>query len=197
MRELQCYLCDMAKRLRVSDQQIGKKEIEVDELMPFLDAYELCKGEALLIADAGESPDFVCARANCEFVGIELTRVMRDPATSRWEGILERKEHMEYDEALEQLYFLIERKEDSRKRRYSLRVPETILILQLVDRPLNGFAHYIEGLQDDFRHHGFVEVWLADYSGREAYGDIELFGLFPPDIWGLHRRPQPDRKPFG
>lgn len=36
---------------------------------------------------------------NGNFVGIELTKVMRDPETAWWEGILERKEHMEYDEA--------------------------------------------------------------------------------------------------
>jgi hypothetical protein len=181
----------------VSDQQIGKKEIELDELVPFLEAYELCTGEALSIADTGENPDFVCAREDGNFVGIELTKVMRDPETAWWEGILERTEHMEYHEALEQMDILISRKDTARERRYSVRVPETILVLQLVDRPLVGFVHYLEGLRDDFRNHGFVEVWLADYSGREAYGDIELFGLFPLDSWGYYRRPRPDRKPFG
>lgn len=31
----------------------------------------------------------------------------------------------------------------------------------------------------------------------EAYGDIELFGLFPRQWWGRHSRPWPDRKPYG
>jgi hypothetical protein len=123
--------------------------------------------------------------------------VMRDPATAWWERILEPKEHMEYDEAIAQMDFLIERKDAARKRRYSLRVPETILVLQLVDRPLNGFVHCLEGLQDDFKNHGFVEVWLADYSGHEAYGDIDLFGVFPLDRWGYYCRSRPDRKQFG
>jgi hypothetical protein len=41
-----------------------ERAIEIDELTLFLDAYELSQGEPLLIVDAGENPDFVCARAN-------------------------------------------------------------------------------------------------------------------------------------
>ncbi len=41
-------------------------------------------------------------------------------------------------------------------------------------------------LCDDFNDHGFAEIWLADYTGLEAYGDIELFCLYPSEQWGGH-----------
>ena len=44
---------------------------------------------------------------------------------------------------------------------------------------------------------GFLEVWLADYTGIEAYGDIELFGLKPEKYWGFHERESPSLKPYG
>jgi len=72
-----------------------------------------------------------------------------------------------------------------------------MLVLQLVDGTLDNIMWVFDGLRDDFVDHGFEEVWLADYSGQEAYGDIELFGLFPARWWGYHRRPCPYRKPYG
>jgi hypothetical protein len=72
-----------------------------------------------------------------------------------------------------------------------------MLVLQLVDGSLDVLRHLLDGMNDEFEDHGFAEVWLADYSGLEAYGDIELFGLFPNQWWGHHQRPWPDRKPYG
>ena len=76
-------------------------------------------------------------------------------------------------------------------------VEHTILVLQIMDGSLDTIAPMMEGLEEDFKGYGFKEIWLADYSGLEAYGDIELCGLYPPEIYGFHQRPLPDRKPYG
>ncbi|MCG6538254.1 MAG: hypothetical protein L7F78_26940, partial [Syntrophales bacterium LBB04] len=77
------------------------------------------------------------------------------------------------------------------------KVAEVILVLQLMDGTLNQLRVVLADLQDDFTSHGFSEIWIADYSGLEPYGNIELYGLFPMKWWGYHERPWPDRKPYG
>jgi len=72
-----------------------------------------------------------------------------------------------------------------------------MLVLQLVDGSLDVLQLLLAGMNDEFKDHGFAELWLADYSALEAYGDIELFGLFPEKWWGYHQRPWSDRKPYG
>jgi hypothetical protein len=52
-------------------------------------------------------------------------------------------------------------------------------------------------MKSDFAGYGFVEIWIADYTGIEAYRDIELFGLAPVRWWGYHQRQNPYRKPYG
>ena len=63
----------------MSDQQIGKKEVEREELYPFLEAYEWVTGESLSLVESGENPDFVCKRPDGSEVGIELSKITRDP----------------------------------------------------------------------------------------------------------------------
>lgn len=181
----------------MSDQEIGKKMVESVELGPFLEAYERATGSALSVIEGGESPDFICVHASGEIIGLELTKVMRRRDVARWERILDRKEEMAPYNMLMEVQALIEQKEGARKARYSARVPTTTLVLQLTDGSLDGLVQLLDGLSDEFNDHGFAEIWLADYSGLEAYGDIELFGLYPESIWGYYRRPWPDRKPFG
>lgn len=171
--------------------------VESMELDPFLDAYERVTNNALSAVEEGENPDFICIRTNGEIIGLELTKVMRRRDIARWERILDRKEEMTPYDMLMEVHVLIEQKEGARKARYSARVPNTMLVLQLTDGSLDGLMHLLDGLNDEFNDHGFAEIWLADYSGLEAYGDIELFGLYPEKIWGYHRRPWPDRKPYG
>jgi hypothetical protein len=99
---------------------------------------------------------------------------------------------------LEFIAHQFDRKEKARAKRYVGKVAETILVLQLVDGSLSrGFKWMLEGLGDDFADHGFAEVYLADHSSVDAYGDIELFGVYPQTHWGFHQRPWPDRKPYG
>lgn len=181
----------------MSDQELGKKLVEGMELDPFLEAYEWTTKSALSIVESGENPDFICARATGGIIGVELTKVMRRRDIARWERILDRKEEMAPYDMLMELQPLLEQKEEARKTRYVGRVPQTMLVLQLVDGSLDVLQHLLDGMNDEFKDHGFAEVWLADYSGLEAYGDIELFGLFPDQWWGYHQRPWPDGKPYG
>lgn len=181
----------------MSSHEIGKKEIELEELWPFLTAYEHATTEQLSLVCAGEDPDFICARADTSKIGIELTKVTRDPRDKVAERILLQKHEMEPYETIEKIHLLIEKKEKARQNRYIKNIRDTILVLQLVDASLDSLKYILKTLQNEFNNHGFYEIWLADYSGHEAYGDIELFGLFPPKMWGFYQRPQPSRKPYG
>lgn len=181
----------------MSNQELGKKQAEGMELDPFLEAYEWTTKSALLVVDGGENPDFICARTTGEIIGVELTKVTRRRDIARWEHILDRKEEMAPYDMLMKLQSSLEQKEGARRARYVARISQTILVLQIVDGSLDVLQYLLDGLNDEFKDHGFAEVWLADYSGLEPYGDVELFGLYPDEWWGYHQRPWPDRKPYG
>lgn len=181
----------------MSDQEIGKKEVEREELYPFLEAYEWVTGERLFLVESRESPDFVCKRSDNSEVGIELAKVTRDPEEIFWDEVVKGTPQIDAYAATEYMHYLIEKKERARSARYVSRVKDNILVLQLVDGSLDGIMWIFDGLQADFTDHGFSEIWLADYSEYEAYGDIELFGLYPEKWWGYHQRPWPERKPYG
>ena len=181
----------------MNDKEIGKKEVERMELDPFLEAYRHSTGRVFKCCWGLENPDFICERDSGEKIGIELTKVMRDPRDKFWEQVLFRKEEPESYEFLETIFHLIEKKEEARKKRYVEAVGDIILVLQITDGSLNNIAPMLDGLEDDFNGYGFEEIWLADYSGLEAYGDIELFCLYPARIFGFYQRPRPDRKPYG
>jgi hypothetical protein len=180
----------------MSDQQIGKKEMELIDLHPFLEAYEYATGERLKLLGAAECPDFVCSRPTGEKIGIELTQIMRDPETAFADSIFGREE-MEPFEAVELISHQLDTKEEKRQKNYGILSNKTILVFQLNDCPLSSLKNFIEGLQDDFINHGFVELWLADYTD-DAFHDIHLFCLFPSKIWGYYERPYIyGSKPYG
>ena len=171
---------------------------EEEELYLFLEADELTTGDVLKCVRAGESPDFVCVRSDGEEVGVELTRVTRSPDEEFHDRVILRKAHQEAQEALDVAFELLEDKEGKRARLYGEFTNSTILVLQLFDCPLAALMRILdEQLQSDFSENGFLEIWLADYTDVEAYGDVELFGLKPLEWWGYHERPRPGRKPFG
>jgi len=160
----------------------GEKHIECMELDYFVDAYEYAMGEKLTPIAATEAPDFKCQRADGTIIGLELTKVMNS---------LESEDNMTGMEALDKLYESLERKK-------GLATGKIILVLQLVDCQISELKYLLdESLANDFGSYGFVEIWLADYTGMEAYGDIELFCLYPIEHWGYYQRPYPERKPYG
>lgn len=166
----------------ILDNENEKKHVERMELDYFVDAYEFAIGEKLTPIAATESPDFYCQRADGTVIGLELTKVMNS---------LESEDYMTGMEALDKLYESLDRKK-------GLASENIILVLQLVDCPIAELEYLLdESLKNDFGSCGFAEIWLADYTGIEACGDIELFCLYPSEQWGYYQRPYPERKPYG
>lgn len=182
----------------MSDQDIGKKMVEESELEYFIDAYESLIGEKLVVLHRGEKPDFVCKRADGTPVGVELTKVMRDPESAHWEAVLDHQEYMTSGAALDLVYEAVAKKAEKMAEDNRIDINDTILVLQLMDCPLSELKNMLDrDLQKDFISYGFSEIWIADYTGLDAYGDIELFGLCPLKWWGYHQRHNPYRKPYG
>lgn len=182
----------------MSDQQMGNKEIEWFGLDYFIDAYEWVTGEQLTELGSCESPDFICARPNGEQVGLELTRVMRDPEEAQLDRFVDRRYEQDPQETLERIFELLEDKDKKRYRNYGNWADKTILVLQLCDCSLRSLRPFLtDDVREDSSGYGFIEIWLADYTEIEAYRDIELFGLFPIKSWGYHQRQNPYRKPYG
>ncbi|HIJ53225.1 MAG TPA: hypothetical protein HPP66_08735 [Planctomycetes bacterium] len=181
----------------MSDQQMGKKEEERIGLDYFIDAYKLVTGEQLTELGSFESPDFICARATGQQIGVELTEVRRGLWEALWDRILDRKYEADAQDTLDRIFALIEKKDKTRSTNYGNWADKTILVLQLRDCSVWSLRPFLDDIREDFSGYGFVEIWLADYTEIEAYGDVELFGLVPSKWWGYHRRENPYRKPYG
>ena len=101
----------------MSDKELGKKVVEEEELLSFLDAYkEVVEDHLACSFGRNERPDFICYRPDGTSVGIELVRVMRDPRDAQADYILDKIEFMDGEEALEMLYHMIEKKEKKRRQ---------------------------------------------------------------------------------
>ena len=98
--------------------------------------------------------------------------------------------------ALESLADTIDRKDGKRRTGEWAQRGNTILVLQLHRCPLSDLVPYLEDVgRWEFTGHGFREVVIADHSELDAYGAVELFGLFPRRLWGHHERYR--GKPYG
>jgi hypothetical protein len=176
-------------------QEMGQKMIEEFHLGYFLDAYEWVTGERLCVARSRERPDFVCQRPDGSYVGIELTRVVRDPEAGWSDEVFSHQEYMSAPDAIFRINCAIVVKDEKRRSGRWLHPDATILVIQLMDCPICDVG--LDLLPEDVDPHGFIEVWVADFTGLDAYGDIELFGVYPPQWWGHHERPNASRKPYG
>jgi hypothetical protein len=181
----------------MSDQEFWKKDAEIGELSVFLEAYEDATGESLAMVGCSERPDFICERQDGILVGVELTRVMRDPESATCELIMMRREFRDPMDAIDHIWPTAERKSQKLKAGSWHYADNTILVLQVMDCPLSELCWLLEECSspDDYADLGFSEVWVADYSELDAYMVIELFGLYPQRWWGYRER---DRgKPYG
>ena len=52
----------VGRKTKMSDQYIGQKMVEEEDLYHFLDAYAEVTGQALEVVGCGERPDFICRR---------------------------------------------------------------------------------------------------------------------------------------
>ncbi|MEW5897426.1 MAG: hypothetical protein AB1668_07055 [Nanoarchaeota archaeon] len=178
----------------MSDKEIGQKMCEEHDLRYFIDAHKYVTGEELIIVSRSEKPDFICER-NGRQIGVELTKIIRNPQDAFWDRVINRQDYMNCSHALDFVYKLVALKTKKKNKGNWI---ETILVLQLMDSALSEIKILLDkSLQGDFSGSGFFEIWLADYTGLDSYGKIELFGLYPKKWWGYHRRNNLHYKPYG
>jgi len=178
-------------------QELVKKEDEKEALEYFLEAYEQITGETLSLLKDSERPDFICERTDGTVVGIELSKVRRShPNDIMAVEIVFKRNYMLPEAAFKVIQMSLLVKE-TKRRESSWQLPEsTILILELVDIPLIDLKPWLRRESfPDLADTGFLEIWLADYTGLEAYDNVELFCLRPEQWHGYHRRLS--QKPYG
>lgn len=172
-----------------------KKEEESEELSCFLGPYAALTGEQLTLV-AAERPDFVGTRSSGERVGVELTAIVRDPEDALWDRLLRNVYTMSGSDAVGTMWDLASRKAGKLGEPDWQCPNDTILVFLFRGAAIADAMHSLDAtLQHEWASLGFTEIWITDLSGRDAFGDAELFGLHPAKWWGWHRRPL--RKPFG
>lgn len=166
---------------------------EEDQIEQFVAAYHEVTGESLKLVRKRERPDFHCHRQSGADVGVEVTIVTRPPDESFFQDSLDAVRTMDADDAAAMICAQIQRKEELRNSPGWFLSESCILLLSTPDCRLSDLDGHL--FADDFQDNGFKEIWIADFTEMEEYGEIELFGLKPLTYWGHHRR---DRgKPFG
>lgn len=170
-------------RLEVSDHALGMKVVETEELHYFLEAYDITPGEPLHFGSPSEHPDFICSRQDGGLVGVELRWVMCD-GPSRFRNSVFGGDPSLY-EVVDEMCWAIAEKDRKRRTGVWTHRDNTILVLQQSDCPLARPGPWLDDLgPEEFTDHGFAEIWIANYSEFDAYGNIELFGLYPESLWG-------------
>ena len=181
----------------MSDQNMGKKMVEGVGLEQFLDAYAVVTGTPMAVVSSGESPDFICARPNGKQVGIELARSSHDYHSAKWDKMMEDRV-MSARDLLDAVNITIEQKRRKIKSAHWRTPYCTILVVQLLDYTFDSLAWTKErSLSNDYARMGFLEIWIADYSTLEAFDEVRLTGLYPPEFWGCHDQPALKGKPYG
>lgn len=181
----------------MSDSDLGKKMVEEQHLSYFLDAYSVVTGTPLSLSSSGESPDFICVRPSGELVGVELARSPHDRERAVDDRIWTDRTMASCD-LLEAIGGIITSKERLRRAPHWRTPATTILVIELLDYSFESLAWTGDSsLGDDYASTGFIEIWLADHSTLDAFGEVRLIGLYPPHFWGVHEQPALERKPYG
>ena len=171
--------------------------IEEENLAYFLDAYGAITGSSLSILSRGESPDFICARPTGELVGVELARSPHDHERAVDDRIWGDGTMDSYD-LLVSIAGMITAKQCKRESPHWRTPHNTILVIELLDYSFASLRWTEDSsLSDDYANAGFVEIWLADHSTAEAFGEVRFIGLYPRRSFGLHVQPALEGKPFG
>lgn len=175
-----------------------KKDEEREALDYFLAEYEITTGNKLTVLHESESPDFLCANAAGKQIGVELVRAMKNPELMSWRRILDKLDYADSLDTWIRAQEAIHRKDERRQAPHWQTPLDTILVVQLVDCPIQEVADHIEDdLVAECAATGFSEIWLADYTKLEAFGTVQLYGLKPEKFRGLHERCYGSWKPYG
>jgi len=167
-----------------------KKETEYEALMYFLEAYEEITGQVLAAVEKSERPDFICCKQNGIKVGIELVQVRRGhPNRVFIDKYIYKQEYMSPEDAIEILQMEVVKKEKKRNERDWKLPLSSILLIELPEIPLSNIVNRISpNNTPDIYSTGFTEVWIVDFTGIEAYGNVELLCVTPQMTMGYYRR---------
>jgi hypothetical protein len=181
----------------MSDRDLGKKMIEEDHLLRFLEAYATVTGISMSVASKGESPDFICTVPSGERVGIELARSPHDYHRAVYDRIWTDRTMSAHD-LLSAVHMTIQDKQQKRQSSHWRTPDRTILVVELLDYAFDSFGWTQDrSLSADYADAGFLEIWIADFSTLAAYREVRLIGLYPREVWGVHDQPALGRKPYG
>lgn len=190
-----------ARRARRSPEEAEmdrrlKKEREAQDVDAFIATYHRATGLTLEIEEEAEDPDFIARRSDGLQVGIELTAVREGPAETFYRPILTGNPEWDYDEALDQMCFLV-RQKATKVARYRTTCNILVLLNEESDFKLLC-AEAVHVPIEDFANAGFSEIWAADYRGIRTgmHQEIELFGLYPEQHRKLTERSDRDKKPY-
>lgn len=182
----------------MSNQDIGKKAAEENDLEPFLKEYERITNFSLKIIERTERPDFIVQRSDGTQLGIELTKVMRDPESLFWARVLSGEEFADPVKTAIHLQKLIYRKNAKRSGSGWTLPDRTLLVLQLMDSSIDQVVLFLnDQIIKELNETGFFEIWLADYTILDAFGTIQLYGIKPKMWQGLHSHSRTGNKPYG
>jgi hypothetical protein len=191
---------------RITNFPVFENIEESEQLKYFQQAYKKITGEWLKHVRKSERPDYICSRPDGSLVGVEFTLITRDPDDSSWDSILDGDQFMDGSECLDLVCVAIATKgaklKNTNPETTAWQLPDSsILVLSTPDCPITEIETF---LNDDARDEllgishqsGFSEIWIADHTEVEVFGNVELFGLFPIEFWGCH--PNYSRgKPYG
>lgn len=118
------------------------------------------------------------------------------PATFDWDRIIDNREHMKADDALEMIQQIVGEKENKRNEADWRHPDSSMLIIEFNDIPLNLIQNFLNReMMPVIYLTGFCEIWIVDLTDLEAFGDVELFCLMPEHYAGCY--PRPFQKPYG
>ena len=181
----------------MSDQEYGKKLVEEMDLEPFLKEYEWVTGLALQLVNRTERPDFIVQCSDGTQLGIELTKVIRNPESTYWARVLNGEEQANPIDTAIHLQELIYRKDIKRSESNWKLSKRTVLLLQLIDSSIDQVVLFLDvQIIREINKTGFFEIWIGDYSILEAYGTIQLYGIKPKKWQGLHDHFNSGKKPY-
>ena len=171
--------------------------IERDEAEEFVAEYRRVTGSLLTLVGSGERPDFVCEKKGRRY-GLELVRAMQNPIQRKWDVVLGgcgQLDGMDAAWIVQEAVYAKEKKRASPGWRYP---NSAILAIQLIGSDgAETLAYLDDGLFREMAETGFREIWIADYSPMEEYGEIQLIGIKPKRWRGLHRHSLYGTKPYG
>ena len=182
----------------MSDSDYGKKLVEEMWLDLFLAEYKNITGRSLMKFTRSERPDFLCTDFVGDRFGIELVRVMETPESHMWRRVLKNQEFADPLDTAIRVQETITRKDYLRQTTGWSCPDNTILVLQLMDAPIEEVKKFIcSELFEVGESAGFSEIWIADYTVEEAYSTVQLYGIKPERFRGLHDHAFSNSKPYG